>query len=224
MKYLRTLTLLVALGGFMASGCSLLPGKKKSEEPLAVPPEETPGQVIDPEVDRRQVTVPKIDTENWELGAYVGILSIEDFGSKPIYGARAAYHVSEDFWLEGAYARSEVSDQSFRNIGLPIFPNETEDVSIYSFSLGYNFLPGEVFVGTKWAMTSSMYFIFGVGNTEFANESELTYSLGFGLHVLANDKFSLRLEAKDNIFQSNLLGRNEYKNNMEFNVGFGVFF
>ena len=180
--------------------------------------------MIDPEVDRRQVTVPKIDTENWELGAYVGILSIEDFGSKPIYGARAAYHVSEDFWLEGAYARSEVSDASYRNIGLPIFPNETEDVSIYSFSLGYNFLPGEVFVGTKWAMASSMYFIFGVGNTSFANEDELTYSLGFGLHVLANDKFSLRLEAKDNIFQSDLLGRNEYKNNMEFNLGFGVFF
>lgn len=215
---------LILIGCLLASGCSLLPGKKKDAEPQEVPQEEAPGQVIDPEVDRRQVTVPKIDTENWEVGLYVGVLSVEDFGSNAVYGARAAYHVSEDFFLEGAYESSEVSDSSFRNIGLPIFPNENEDLTYYSFSLGYNFLPGEVFVGTKWAMTSSMYFIFGVGNTEFIDEDELTYSLGFGLRVLANDKFSLRLEAKDNIFQSDLLGTNEYKNNMEFNLGFGVFF
>jgi outer membrane beta-barrel protein len=220
----KAVLMLIMIGCLMASGCSLLPGKKKAAEPQEVPQEEAPGQVIDPEVDRRQVTVPKIDTENWEIGLYAGVLSVEDFDSSAVYGLRAAYHVSEDFFLEGAYESSEVSDASFRDIGLPIFPNETEDLTFYSFSLGYNFLPGEVFVGTKHAMTSSMYFIFGVGNTEFIDEDELTYSLGFGLRVLANDRFSLRLEAKDNIYQSDLLGENEYKNNMEFNLGFGVFF
>ena len=81
-----------------------------------------------------------------------------------------------------------------------------------------------MFVGTKWAMTSSMYFIFGVGNTEFIGEDELTYSVGFGLRVLPRDYLSLRIEAKDNIFESDLLGTNEYKHNMEFNLGFSVFF
>ena len=141
-----------------------------------------------------------------------------------VYGVRAAYHVSEDFFLEGAYARSTVEDSNFRDIGLPIFPNEKEDLDFYSFSLGYNFLPGEVFVGTKWAMTSSMYFIFGVGNTEFIGEDDLTYSLGFGLRVLPRDYLTLRIEAKDNIFESDLLGTNDYKHNLEFNIGFSVFF
>ena len=81
-----------------------------------------------------------------------------------------------------------------------------------------------MFVGTKWAMTSSMYFIFGVGNTEFIGEDDLTYSFGFGLRVLPRDYPALRIEAKDNIFESDLLGTNEYKHNLEFNIGFSVFF
>ncbi len=219
----RLLTILF-LAAVMVSGCSLLPNRGSDSESREVPPEETPGQVIDPAVERRDITVPKIDTENWEIGLYAGVLSVEDFGSRAIFGTRAAYHVSEDFFLEGAFAISKVEDTSFRDIGLPIFPNEEEDLNFYSFSLGYNFLPGEVFVGTRWAMTSSMYFIFGVGNTEFIGEDDLTYSIGFGLRVLPRDFLTFRIEAKDNIYEADLLGTNEYKNNMDFNLGFSVFF
>lgn len=220
----RKIAALLFLTSFLAAGCSLLPGRGNDQEPQELPLEEAPGQVIAPAVERRDISVPKIDTENWEIGPYFGVLSVDDFGSQAIYGIRAAYHVSEDFFLEGAYARSTVRDTNFRNIGLPIFPTEEEDLTFYSFSLGYNFLPGEVFVGTKWAMTSSMYFIFGVGNTEFIGEDELTYSFGFGLRVLPRDYLALRIEAKDNIFESDLLGTNEYKHNLEFNIGFSVFF
>ncbi|MCZ6560920.1 MAG: outer membrane beta-barrel domain-containing protein [Gammaproteobacteria bacterium] len=219
----KILTLVLVIG-FFASGCSVLSSRDKQDEKQELPMEEAPGQVIAPDVERRDISVPKIDTENWEIGLYVGVLSVDDFGSRAIYGVRAAYHVSEDFFLEGAYARSTVEDTNFRDIGLPIFPNEEEDLNFYSFSLGYNFLPGEVFVGTKWAMTSSMYFIFGVGNTEFIGEDDLTYSLGFGLRVLPRDYLTLRIEAKDNIFESDLLGTNDYKHNLEFNIGFSVFF
>ena len=220
----RKIAALLFLTSFLAAGCSLLPGRGNDQEPQELPLEEAPGQVIAPAVERRDISVPKIDTENWEIGPYFGVLSVDDFGSRAIYGIRAAYHVSEDFFLEGAYARSTVRDTNFRNIGLPIFPSEEEDLTFYSFSLGYNFLPGEVFVGTKWAMTSSMYFIFGVGNTEFIGEDDLTYSFGFGLRVLPRDYLALRIEAKDNIFESDLLGTNEYKHNLEFNIGFSVFF
>ena len=223
-KGICKILVLLFLTSFLATGCSLLPGRGNDQKLQEVPLEEAPGQVIDPAVERRDISVPKIDTENWEIGLYAGVLSVDDFGSRAIYGARAAYHVSEDFFMEAAYAVSTVVDTSFRTIGLPIFPNEEEDLKFYSFSLGYNFLPGEVFVGTKWAMTSSMYFIFGVGNTEFIGEDELTYSVGFGLRVLPRDYLTLRIEAKDNIFESDLLGTNEYKHNMEFNLGFSVFF
>ena len=40
MKFFRTMALMVALGGFLASGCSLLPGKNKTDDLEEVPPEE----------------------------------------------------------------------------------------------------------------------------------------------------------------------------------------
>ncbi len=36
-------------------------------------------QVVNPEVERREITPAAIDTEDFEVGPYVGMLSIEDF-------------------------------------------------------------------------------------------------------------------------------------------------
>lgn len=216
-------TCLMALLAALASGCSLMPWADRGDD-AALEEEPLRGSVIEPQIERREVTVPRIDTENFEIGLYAGVLSVEDFSSDPVYGLRAAYHMTEDFFLEAAYAASQVSDASFRRVGLPIFPEEDEDLRSYRFSLGYNFLPGEVFVGTSYAMTSAMYFIAGAGNTDFVDESRLTWNLGFGLRVLPTDSLSLRLEAKDNVFESDLLGENAFKHNFELNLGFAWFF
>src|SRR6187431_3343411 len=45
----------------------------------------TPPRVIEPNVARRKIKTPKIDNENWELGAGFGFLSIEDFGTNSTY-------------------------------------------------------------------------------------------------------------------------------------------
>ena len=227
MKCERLNLVLILAAFLLLTGCSWMRGSVSELDDQPIEQNETGGtaeQVIEPEIERRDITIPKIDTENWEVGAYAGVISFEDFGSEVVYGIRAAYHVTEDFFLELNYGQSEISDENFRNFGLAIFPDQEEDVTFYNFSLGYNFLPGEVFVGTKWAMTSTMYFVFGAGNTEFIDEDELTYILGFGLKVVPKDFLTLRLEARDNIFESDLLGNNEFKHNMELNFGIAFIF
>ncbi|MEM7304089.1 MAG: outer membrane beta-barrel domain-containing protein, partial [Pseudomonadota bacterium] len=153
--------------------------------------EATSEEVIKPDVYRRDITVPKIDTEDFEITAFYGVLDVEDFGSEPVYGIRAAYHITEDFFLEGTYAESEVSDSSFRNLGLPLFPNETEDVEYYAVSVGYNIFPGEVFLGRNIAMSSAFYILGGVGNFKFIDEDEFTYHFGAGLKILPTDWLSV---------------------------------
>jgi outer membrane beta-barrel protein len=215
---LRTLLLLtIALA---ASGCSSLREAAPPDEPVAGP---VPA-VIDPALERREVVRPEIDTEDWELGAYGGVLSVEDFGAEPIYGLRVAYHATEDLYLEGRYAASSIRDTSFRRIGAPLFDAEKEDLSAYDLSVGLMVLPGEVFLGTRWARTSGVYLNFGVGRVEFADRDSISYAFGFGLKVLPNDWLSLRLEARDNVFESDLLGENEWKHNFEINLGLGVYF
>ena len=93
----RVLFLIVVLfTGVGLSGCAAtknLFGFSRDEAPP--PSAEPPGQVIDPQVERREIKEPAIDREDFEIGGYVGIMSIEDFGSNVSYGVRLAYHITE---------------------------------------------------------------------------------------------------------------------------------
>jgi len=223
MTAIRAEGLFIAAALLILSGCSSMNRGPVSGDDEALG--DRPSQpVIQPQLDRRDISAASIDTEDWEAGAYAGVISYEDFGTEPIYGARLAYHVTEDLYLEGDYARSTVSDSNFRNLGAPLFSSEDEDLTTYGLSVGYQLLPGEVFVGSRWARASSMYMSFGAGNTELAGEDSVTYLLGFGLRTLPTDWLSLRLEARDRIWESDLVGENEWKHNFEVSLVVGAFF
>ena len=46
------------------------------------------GDIIAPDLERREIKEARVDTENWEVGAFVGVMAIEDFGTGAVYGAR----------------------------------------------------------------------------------------------------------------------------------------
>lgn len=179
--------------------------------------------VVEPDIYRREINVPRIDTENFEITAYYGVLDIEDFGTEPTVGLRAAYHITEDFFIEGAYAMSEASDNTLENL-TTFNILQDEDVNYYSLSLGYNIFPGEIFLGRNFAMTSSFYLMAGVGNFEFNAEDEFAYNIGFGFKVLPKDWLSLRVDFRDIVYETDLLGDNEFTNNFEVSANLGVFF
>ncbi len=216
----KLLPLLLTLS--LLGGCSIFGNQRAVDEASAELTD--PGAVIDPDLERRDIRVPRIDTEDFEIGVEVGSLNVEDFGGSSLVAARLAYHVSEDFFLEGSYGQSQVSDEAFRQVGLPIFPNQEEDLSHYGFTAGYNFLPGEVFLGKGRAFTSMMYLQAGVGNTDFIDEDRLTYQLGFGLKVLPADWLALRLDARDYMFESDLLGENKLTHNFAITFSISAFF
>ena len=181
--------------------------------------------VIKPEIDRRDIKIPRIDADDFELGVYTGILSVEDFGSKSVVGGRLAYHLTEDFFLEGAVGKSEVSDEQFRTL-LPsgVFRQPVVDLEYWLVSLGYHLLPGEVFVGKNYAFGSGVYVIAGIGNVEFADVSSTTFSAGLGVRALPTDWFSVRIEMRDHLFDQDVLGRNKRTHNFEFTLGASFYF
>jgi len=186
-------------------------------------PKETE-QVIRPDIDRRKLRIPRIDTEDFEIGAYTGILSIEDFGAKSVNGARLVYHVTEDFFVEGMYGKSTITDQALCDLGLCLFPNRVEELMYYGLSVGYNLLPGEIFIGGGRAMTSAVYLLAGVGNTSFINEDHFTVNVGMGIRVLPVDWLALHLTMRDHLFESDILGTKAMKNNFELTLGLSVYF
>lgn len=207
---------------------ALLPLAGLAQEPAAAQVEDKDvrsGQVIEPELNRRNIKIPRIKAKDLEFGIYYGVYSAEDFGSAQLTGLRLAYHVSEDIFFEGAYGVSTVTDKLFRSL-LPsgIFVNEEEKLTYYSASVGYNFFPGEVFLTKQRAMTSAVYVIGGIGNTNFAQENRATVNFGIGIRMLPADWLAVHIDMRDNIFKSDILGSSKTTNNFEMHAGLTVYF
>jgi outer membrane beta-barrel protein len=182
-------------------------------------------QVIVPQVERRDVPLPRIPSKDIEVGLFLGVYGTQNFGSSMVGGLRLGYHITEDIFVEGTYGQTTVSDESFRQI-LPggIFPNQTETLKYYNVSVGYNVLPGEVFIGSNRAKASAFYLIGGVGSTDFADQKKQTFNLGFGMRVLLAERVSVRVDARDHFFTLDLLGKPQDTQNLELTAGLSYFF
>ncbi|MEO8154854.1 MAG: outer membrane beta-barrel domain-containing protein [Rhizobacter sp.] len=182
-------------------------------------------QVIVPQVDRRDVKLPRIPSNDIELGLFVGTYATQNFGSSFVKGLRLGYHITEDFFVEGAYAQTKVSDQAFRQI-LPggVFAQEKEKLAYYNLSVGVNVLPGEVFLGRNTAKASTLYLIGGVGSTKFNELRRQTINVGFGSRVFFADWAALQLDVRDHMFDLDLLGKRQRTQNIEMTLGVTFFF
>lgn len=185
----------------------------------------TPPRVIEPEVARRQIKVPRIKSSNIELGLDYGMLSIEDFGTHPLYGITAAYHITEDFFFQGEAGRATAGLTSFETLSnINLLTGSERRFTYYDLSLGYNFLPGEAFIGRGRAMTSAFYILGGIGSTDFAGDTKFTVNFGAGYRVVPVDWLAVHITVQDRVFQSSLLGTAKLTNNIEARIGTTVFF
>ncbi len=198
-----------------ASGSTAVTGEPADQQPI-----------IDPQVERREIRRPQIDTEDFEIGAYYGILGIEDFESHAVYGARLAYHLNEDFFLEATLGQSKAGRTSYENLSgqSELLTDDERDYTYYALSAGWNVLPGEVFVGKNRSYNSAFYLVAGIGSTNFAGDDRFTVSGGFGYRVLPADWIAVHFDVRDHVYDIDLLGEKKIVNNLEAHLGLSVFF
>lgn len=184
------------------------------------------GKIITPDMERRRVDEDKIDSEDIEIGAYYGVMSVEDFGTNTVSGLRFAYHITEDFFFEAAYGETTTEETSYEILGgnVQLLTEDERELSYYNLSLGYNIFPGEVFIGEKWAFNSNFYIIAGAGNTDFAGEEKFTYNLGGGFRLFVTDWVALHVDVRDHVFDLDIFGKEKTLNNLETHIGLTLFF
>ena len=209
----------------LATACLLALLAHGSARAADAPAADTSDQVIVPDVERRDVHKPKYPSNDFEIGLFGGTYSSQNFGTAFAWGGRLGYDITEDFFVEATYGKSKVSDKEFRQI-LPggIFTAEQEKLKYYDLSLGYNFLPGEVFIGKNWAKASTMYVIGGVGSTSFDSQRMQTWNFGVGAKLFLADWVALRADVRDHIFTLDLLGKRSATQNPELTLGVAFFF
>jgi outer membrane beta-barrel protein len=191
----------------------------------ALPAHAADEPVVQPQVDRRDIKLPKFPSNDFEVTLFGGIYSTQNFGSSPAWGGRIAYHITEDFFVEASAGTTRVSDEAFRRI-LPggIFTDDTETLIYSNFNVGMNVLPGEVFIGRNYAMPSQVYIVAGGGTTRFNGQRMQTIDFGVGVKVFLSDSWALRVDMRDNIFKLDLLGKSDMTHNVELNAGVSFLF
>ncbi len=210
-------------------GCAMFGGERQAAVPDDAEVETSDRAVepiIEPEVERREIARPRIDTEDFEAGAYVGIMSIEDFGTNAVYGVRLAYHVNEDLFVEATFGRSQAGKTSYERLSgsVELLTDSERDYQYYALSLGWNALPGEIFLGANRAYNATLYLIGGIGSTRFAGDDRFTANAGLGYRLLITDAIAVHLDFRDQIFDIDLLGSSKTSHNLETHLGLTAFF
>ncbi|MEL7536112.1 MAG: outer membrane beta-barrel domain-containing protein [Pseudomonadota bacterium] len=210
------------------SGCSWMPFVGPKQQPTTEPVDgdDRPVQVIEPEVERRDIKSADIDTEDFEVGIFGGIMSVEDFGSNPSYGAKLAYHINETLFVEAGVGRTDTEETSFERLSgaAELLTDEEREYTYYNLSLGINLFPGEAFLGANRAYTQALYVIGGLGSTRFAGDDRFTVNFGVGYRFLVTDSIALHVDFRDHLFDIDILGEEKTVNNLEATLGFSVFF
>lgn len=184
------------------------------------------GDIATPDTERREITEDMLDSENFELGIFYGLMSVEDFGSNAVHGATFAYHVNERAFIEMAYGETRTRQTSYELLsgGVALLTDEERDYHYYNLSVGFNLLPGQIYLSENWTFNTNGYVILGAGNTTFASQDYFTYNLGAGLRLYATDWLVLDVSMRGHVFTHELLGREVEVNNLESRLGISFFF
>ena len=203
-----------AVWGQTTSNTSPAPTGASASEPAVLP-----------QVDRRDVKLPRIPSKDIEIGLLGGIYNTQNFGASGAAGLRLGYHLTEDFFAEGEFGRTKVSDQSFRAI-LPggVLASGDESLGYATLSLGWNVLPGEIFLGSRQARATQFYLLGGIGSTDFVGQKRQTISLGLGMKVFTAQRWALRVDMRDHLYTLDLLGKRERTHNLQLNAGVSYFY
>lgn len=177
-----------------------------------------------PTIERKTVALPKLDRRDLTLGIWTGLISIEDFGANAITGARLGYQVSEGLFFESRYAQSKASETSFETISaIQLLTDDDRQLKFYDLGIGYR-LHGQVFVSSRRTLSSNVYLVGSMGNTQFAGSDELTLTLGMGINFLIKDWLMLTLEGRDHLWDSEVLGAAKTTHNLVSSIGVATFF
>ena len=178
-----------------------------------------------PQVDRRDIEKPKFPSNDFEIGLFTGTYATQNFGSSWVYGARIGYHITEDFFVEGVYGQTKVSDELFRQI-LPggIFartPKSSATTTCRSATTCSRARSSSAAGAPGRRSSTSSPASAAPSSTD---QSKPTFNAGFGYRVYLADWVALQLDLRDHIFSLDLLGKRQSTQNVELTGGLTFFF
>jgi len=178
------------------------------------------------DVDQREIIEDVLDTENVEIGAQVGAISIEDFETNLWLSGHVAYHISESFYAKALYGQAKAGITSFEKLANvpPLLTDEERKLTYYGLNIGYNFMPGEVFLTKNFALNSVFSIELGAGSTKFTGDNKFTLNGTANYRVFLTDWIAWDIAMSDYVFETKVTGEAKVTHNLNFTTGFAFYF
>lgn len=181
------------------------------------------------EQEQKPTSTLRVNSELFDISLITGVLNIEDFPSEWMVGASVSFKASESFFLQYNYLQSDIGESSIEKNPAAAGYDLSSDRSFthYDLLIGYTIFHGEFFTGDGGdGRLSSLYTVAGIGDTEFGDESNFTYTLGLGYKIEFSRKYSLRVDFRDHIYTTSLVVGADEKtvHNTQLSLGFGFMF
>jgi len=188
--------------------------------------DENSSRIIKVDVERREVLDDLLDNENFEIGLQVGFISIEDFESSLWASGHLTYHINEYFYTKALYGTATAGETSFEKLANvpPLLTDEQRKFNYYGLSIGYNLMPGEVFLSKNLAFNSVFSIELGGGSTEFTGDDKFTVNVVANYRIFLNDWITWDIAMSDYIFNTRVTGSDKTTHNLNFTTGFSFYF
>jgi outer membrane beta-barrel protein len=105
-----------------------------------------------------------------------------------------------------------------------VVSNSGRHFTYYDLDVGYNILPGEVFLGRGRAFNTALYVTVGIGDVKFADQDQFALNFGVGTRILVTDWLALHLDVRDHVFEDDLFGVDKNVHNIEGTLSLTTFF
>lgn len=182
-------------------------------------------QIIQPKVVTQDISISKIDTEDFEVGAFFGLYTSEDFGSAAVQGINISYHVTEGLFVEATLGRTTLNRTSAeKQFNFDTLSGEDRELTYTSVMLGWNMLPGETYFGDSWAFPMALYLVSGIATTDFAGEDRATAAIGLGYRLLITDYMAFHLDFRLHSYKVVVLTEERTTKNTLMHTGVSFFF
>jgi outer membrane beta-barrel protein len=182
-------------------------------------------KVIEPNKPVTTIQAAAIDTEKFELGAYVGMLSVEDFNTNPVTGFSLTYHINSTFIAQANYGLSTVEKAAFEEVaGGNFLADDDYDFEYVNLLAGYKLLDGRSFLGKRHKFNSAIYLMAGVADVSFAANDKTGMVIGASYRAVITDWMTINMDVRDTIVDREFIGDTKKTNNTELAIGVNALF
>lgn len=182
---------------------------------------------ITPEKKAPKINSAQIDTERFELGAYAGFLSIENFDVNSLIGLQGTFHINSRLMANVYYGQSDSARARFeREVGDDSnFIADREDGFRYvAAGISYNLLNARSFSGSKRKYDSYISIDTAIESVDFAGESNIGLMIGTTYKTVVTDWLTVNINLKDHIVEREFLGESSLTQNLELSIGLNFLF